>query len=84
MRTRTRWLLVVGLGATGLVVGLLRALSHPAKYGRDHSCPPGASRASCTYRPELAQQRTGWSFAGLLIGLALGGIVTVAVSPPLD
>jgi hypothetical protein len=80
MTMRSRWLLVVILGALGLVAGLLLALGHPSKYGPDHSCPAGASRSACTYPPDIGFQRTEWSAAGLILGLTLAAAIIYAVS----
>jgi hypothetical protein len=80
MTMRSRWLLVVILGAIGLAAGLSLALGHPSKYGPDHSCPAGASRSACTYPPALGLQRTEWSAAGLIFGLTLAAAIIYAVS----
>jgi hypothetical protein len=80
MARRSRWLLVVILGAAGLAAGLSLALGHPSKYGPDHSCPAGASRAACTYPPSLGFQRTEWSAAGLILGLIVAAAIIYAVS----
>jgi hypothetical protein len=80
MTTRSRWLLVVILGAVGLAEGLSLALGHSSKYGPEHSCPARASRSACTYPPDLRFQRTEWSAAGLVLGLTLAAAVIFAVS----
>jgi hypothetical protein len=80
MTMRSRWLLVVILGAVGLAAGLSLALGHPSKFGPDHSCPAGANRSACTYPPDLGFQRAEWSAAGLVLGMTLGAAVIFAVS----
>jgi hypothetical protein len=61
----------------GGATGLLLAVTHPNQFGRDHGCPYGASRASCSFPPDLATQRLSWAIGGLLVGLLLIAGVSV-------
>lgn len=72
---RNRLLLPALVGLVGLGVGLLLAFANPAQYGPTHSCPAGASRAACSYPPDLVAQRVRWALLGALAGLVLTSAV---------
>jgi hypothetical protein len=70
--------LAVSLAVAGSVVGRHEANAHPWQRGEPHRCPSGAPASSCFYPPDLHAQRFAYSVNGLLLGLALAGVLMAA------
>jgi hypothetical protein len=75
------WSLCIALlfGVTGWLLGLQAAHANPWKYGKPHRCPAGSPPASCSYPPDLHDQRITYALNGMLLGLLTAVVLIVLV-----